>query len=271
MSQGVGASQSLVCPTMRLVVGVVVAALLGSTAALAGPKGKPTTQPRLPPALEQRVQAHQETARRAKGSTDQLCKLVEDSYELVNPLEIALIDLTKGVSDRTEQRLWDNLDKRVTGTYFAMCPEFTRSGVDYAELSRMARGADAALLLSIAELDGVSQGIENVPGWLEAMNDFSGCHSPPRATPAMTALARSWPAASPCLRAALIKPLDVLLEEMAMTDAFCQWIAVPQRIAGARENAARMRELKGTRGPSLANELVKRAEASANPPPPAPR
>ena len=40
MSQGVGASQSLVCPTMRLVVGVVVAALLGSTAALAGLAGQ---------------------------------------------------------------------------------------------------------------------------------------------------------------------------------------------------------------------------------------
>jgi len=35
MSQGVGASQSLVCPTMRLVVGVVVAALLGSVGVLA--------------------------------------------------------------------------------------------------------------------------------------------------------------------------------------------------------------------------------------------
>lgn len=248
---------------MRSVVGVVVSALLGSTAALAGPKGKTTTQPRLPPALEQRVQAHQETARRAKGSPDQLCKLVEDSYDLVNPLEIALIDLTKGVSDRTEQRLWDELDSRTTGMYFVMSPEFSRTGIDYGELAKMAVGDDASLLRAMAELDGVYQGFSNVPAWQEAMTDYGGCHSPGMATKTLTALARSWSAASPCMRSALTKPLDALLELMAADGNFCQG-DLAQRNAAARENAKQMRKLKGTRGPDLAGTLVKRAEASDN-------
>ena len=251
---------------MRWWVGeVTVVALLGS-AALAAPLDKRTASPRLPETLEQSLQAHEALARRAKGSLDDLCKLVDDSSTLVRPLEMALVDLTRKGSAAREQRLWDQLDRRTTGMYFVMSDVFSRSGVDYVELARLAGADDASLLRAMAELDGVSQGFENVPAWQEPMTDYGGCHLPGKATKTLTALARSWTAASPCMRSALTKPLEDLLEHMAEDGNFCQEDRA-QRINAARANATQMRKLKGTRGPSLAGTLVKRTEASDNRPP----
>jgi hypothetical protein len=242
-----------------------VTVLLGS-AALAAAPDKQAASVRLPEMLEQSLQAHEALARKAKGSPDDLCKLVDDSYTLFRPLELALIDLTKKVSAKREQRVWDQLDRRTTGMYFVMSDEFSLTGVDYAELARMAAGDNASLLRAMAELDGVSQGFENVPAWQDPMTDHGGCHSPGKATKTLTGLARSWSAASPCMRSALTKPLDERLEQMAADGNFCQGDPT-QRISAARENATQMRKLKGTRGPALAGTLVKRAEASDNRPP----
>jgi len=251
---------------MRWRVARVAVTMLVGSAALAATPDKHAAGLRLPETLEQSLQAHEALARKAKGSLDDLCKLVDDSYTLLNPLEVALIDLTKKVSAEREQRLWDQLDRRTTGMYFVMGGEFSRTGVDYTELARMTAGDDASLLRAMAKLDGASEAFENVPVWQEPMTDYGGCHSPGRATKTLTALAGSWRAASPCMRSALTKPLDELLDRMASDGNFCKEDR-EERISAARENAALMRKLKGTRGPALARALVKLAESSDNRPP----
>ena len=143
---------------------------------------QPASKLRLPAALEQSVRAHETLARRAKGFPERLCRLVDDSYDLAHPLHLALIEVWEGASTEKEQQLWDELDRRVTGVYFAASEVFYRSGVDYWQLAGLADPDDAPLLRAMAELDGVARGgIENVPAWAEALTDESGCHAPARA------------------------------------------------------------------------------------------
>jgi hypothetical protein len=148
-----------------VVVGeVTVVALLWVWRRLRGALDKRTASPDCRRTLEQSLQAHEALARRAKGSSDDLCKLVDDSSTLVRPLGDGVVDLTRKGSAAREQRLWDQLDRRTTGMYFVMSDVFSRSGVDYVELARLAGADDASQLRAMAELDGVSQGFENRPG-----------------------------------------------------------------------------------------------------------
>jgi hypothetical protein len=232
--------------------GVVVALLLLGAPSVASAR-EHHRRPRLSPDLALAVGAHEELAQRARASPYSLCALVADSYELLARLE-------REVS-------YDDQDSlKVTGIFFVMGPEFTRTGVDYTALRKLAGPEDARLLRSMAVLDGTWQGISCVAAWSIAETDFTGCHSPAQATAPLTELVKAWRAASPCLRDALARSLDELLGQMAGDANFCKEDRA-LRLSAVRANAALMRKLAGTNGAERAAELQHTADESIAGPP----
>ncbi len=201
--------------------------------------------------IAREIDAHEALAARARESPEALCALIVSARALLPKLE-------RDVEDDDQDRL------RVTGLYMVTGPEFTRSGVDYAGLAKLASPRDARLLRAMGKFEGTADGVSNETAWIDALTDFSGCHHPRKATKPLAELVHAWLAASACLHEAVAGELNSDLAEMASETLFCDE-PVQQRMAAVRQNAALMRQLTGTRGPELAPQM-ERAAAAATPP-----
>ena len=193
------------------------------------------------------IDAHEALAARARESPEALCTLIVSAKALLPKIE-------RGVKYDNQARL------RVTGLYIVTGPEFTRSGVDYGGLAKLASPEDARLLRALAEFEGTAHGVSNETAWIDALGDFSGCHHPSKATKPLAELVQAWLAASACLHEAVAADLNTDLSDMASETLFCDE-PVNQRMTAVRQNAALMRELTGTRGPELAPQLERTAAA----------
>ncbi|MFL5308025.1 MAG: hypothetical protein ACJ8F1_22610, partial [Polyangia bacterium] len=210
-------------------------------------------QPRrvkLPQPIARAIDAHERLAAHARESPEALCAVIVNARALLPEIE-------RDVKDDDQDRL------KVTGLYIVTGPEFSRSGVDYGGLAKLASTADGRLLRAMAEFEGTAGGVSNETAWIDALTDFSGCHHPSKATKPLAELVQAWLAASACLHEAVAADLNTDLSEMASDTFFCDE-PVDQRMRAVRQNAALMRKLTGTRGPELAPQM-KRTAAAAKP------
>lgn len=230
---------------LRLLVPVAVCLLSSSTGAPHARRVK------LSKAIARAIDAHEALVVHARESPEALCALIADARALLPKLE-------RDVKDDDQDRL------RVTGLYIVTGPEFSRSGVDYAGLAKLASPRDARLLRAMGQFEGTADGVSNETAWIDAETDFSGCHHPSKATKPLAELVEAWLGASACLHEAVAADLDTDLSEMASGIRFCDE-PVDQRMGAVRQNAALMGKLTGTRGPELAPQM-ERIAAAAKPP-----
>jgi len=230
---------------VRLLLSVAVWLVSSSTGA---PQPRPV---KLSKVMARAIDAHEALAAHARESPEALCAVIVNARALLPKIE-------RGVT-------YDDQDSlRVTGLYIVTGPEFTRSGVDYGGLAKLASPRDARLLRAMGEFEGTAGGVSNETAWIDALGDSSGCHHPSKATKPLAELVQAWLAASACLHEAVAADLNSDLSEMASGTWFCDE-PVDQRMKAVRQNAALMRKLTGTRGPELAPQM-ERTAAAAKPP-----
>ena len=180
-ARGVGRTLMTV---FRLLLAVAVWLVSSSTSA---PQPRPV---KLSKPMARAIDAHEALAARARESPEALCALIVNARALLPKIE-------RGVKDDDQDWL------KVTGLYIVTGPEFSRSGIDYGGLAKLASPRDARLLRAMGEFEGTADGVSNETAWIDAETDFSGCHHPSKATKPLAELVQAWLAASVCLHEAV--------------------------------------------------------------------
>jgi hypothetical protein len=247
-----------------LVLGVLMGGAASRISASAAPRA-PAAAPEtfhLSAIMEAWVETHERLVAEAKRSPQDFCRLVSDTVEIVGPL-VKELEAFEGnehrsppLSEEDARRAFAETASRVVGIQLVTTAELQYGGVDYRALARLAPPDALPLLRALGAFELGSEGIES---WLVRVTEYSACHAPERARPALAALASSWRAAPACLKEAVRDRLDRNLADMAKDDCFCSERA--PALAAARKNLPLMKKLVGTRGPELAKQLLETAQS----------